>query len=130
MFNWLWKRRRRRGTYAAPLQIKRQPRARLTLELLENRLAPATFTVDSFLQTDAVNLNTGDDGTGHVTLRSAIEAANHLGGANTINLAPGTYSLVSHFLASGNLADLTIANNLTIAGAGPNATSIDAGGQG
>src|SRR5262249_19405395 len=85
MLNWLWK-RRRSGTYAQLLRPKARPRAWLALEPLEDRLAPATFAVNSFLQTDAVDLNTGADASGHVTLRSAIEAANHLGGSNTINL--------------------------------------------
>src|SRR5262249_48381037 len=98
-----------------------------------DRLAPATFSVNSFLDTDAVNLVTGQDQTGNITLRSAIEAANSQMGASRINLAQGTYSLVSHFLdgsAPGALADLSIVGNPTIVVAGSNLTSIDGGGLG
>src|ERR1700733_244711 len=60
-------------------------RARPTLEVLEDRLAPAVFTVNS--TADILN-PTG----GPVTLRSAIEQANATPGNNTINLnVAGTY---------------------------------------
>src|SRR5437868_4387895 len=87
-----------------PHSKRRRKKGRgLMLEILEDRLAPATFNVNSFVDTDAVNLSTGQDQAGSITLRSAIEAANHVGGSNTINLVPGTYSLVSHFNAAGSL---------------------------
>ncbi len=132
MLNWLWQ---RLGPNQHTSPRLRRPRthpkkSRPLLEILEDRLAPAAFLVNSFLDTDAVNLSSGFDQAGNITLRSAIEAANHLGGSNSIQLLPGTYSLVSHFATSGPLNDLTIANNLTITGGGSNVTSIDAGGLG
>ena len=63
------------------------------LMVLEDRVAPAAFTVNTLSDTHAKNLTTGTDSTGHVSLRSAIEAADHLGGSNTISLPAGTYDL-------------------------------------
>jgi hypothetical protein len=57
---------------------------RLFVEKLEDRCVPATFLVNELLDTHAVNLLTGMDATGHVSLRSAIEAANNLGGNQII----------------------------------------------
>ncbi|HLJ91908.1 MAG TPA: CSLREA domain-containing protein, partial [Gemmataceae bacterium] len=57
------------------------------LELLEDRLAPAVFNVNSLA--DILNPPSGT-----VTLRSAIQAANATPGNNTINLTiPGTYKI-------------------------------------
>lgn len=53
-------------------------RARLAVEVLEDRLAPATFTVT----------NTADSGAG--SLRQAILSANAAFGADTIAFAIGT----------------------------------------
>ena len=143
MSSWFWKRWARlrtdcrsvNGPLSLPSVARRgkrreQSRAKLLLEALEDRLAPATFNVNSFADTDAVNLSTGQDQNGSISLRSAIEAANYLEGDSTINLQAGTYSLVSHFAAPGPLADLTIADYLTSVGAGSKPTSIDGGGLG
>jgi hypothetical protein len=78
----------------------RKNRVRPQLEVLEDRLAPAVFTVNSLLDLSMAG-GVNPDGTiiGHgnsVTLRSAIQAANGNSGAggNIINLAlPGTYRL-------------------------------------
>jgi uncharacterized repeat protein (TIGR01451 family) len=92
---------------------------RPSLLVLEDRLAPAAFTVNTFSDTHAVNLLSGADKTGHVSLRSAIEAADHLGGGNSIRLPAGSYQL--------SLGQLEIQNNLTLTGAGAATTLIDAG---
>jgi len=42
------------------------------LEGPEARVTPSTFRVNTLLDTDAVNLKTGKDSSGHVSLRSAI----------------------------------------------------------
>jgi hypothetical protein len=55
---------------------KAPARRRPRLEVLEDRLAPASFTV----------VNTADSGFG--SLRAAVDAANIFGGNNTINFAP------------------------------------------
>jgi hypothetical protein len=86
--------------------------------VLEDRVAPAAFTVNTIFDTHARNLTTGTDITGHVSLRSAIEAANHLGGSNTISLAAETYDLT--------LGQLAIKNNLTLTGMGQSSTTINA----
>jgi hypothetical protein len=89
------------------------------LTVLEDRVAPASFTVNTFADTNATNLTTGTDNTGHVSLRSAIQAANHLGLSNTISLpGAGTYDL--------SLGQLVIKNNLTLTGVGASSTTISA----
>src|SRR5687767_12555255 len=65
--------------------VKERRRYRPGLEMLEDRLAPAIFTV-----TTAVDENNGI-GVGAVSLREAITAANANGaGADTINFSIGT----------------------------------------
>jgi hypothetical protein len=88
------------------------------LTLLEDRVAPAAFTVNTFSDTNATDFVTGTDSTGHVSLRSAMEAANHLGLSNTISLPAGTYDL--------RLGELEIKNNLTLSGMGASTTTINA----
>jgi hypothetical protein len=97
------------------------------LERLEGRLVMSTFRVNTTLDTVAVDLRTGKDATGHISLRSAIMAANARGGSNTIKLRSGTYTLT---IAGANedasaTGDLDIASNLTIKGAGSRSTVID-----
>ncbi len=137
MLRWFWKRWLRQsssvGSVPVPSAVRRRTRKKtvgLLFELLEDRLVPATFVVNSFADTDAVDLVTGKDQTGNISVRSAIEAANSLGGTSTINLGSGTYALDSHFNAAGQLADLTIVNRLNIVGAGINQTTIDGGALG
>src|SRR5262249_6635920 len=68
----------------------RKTRWRPVLELLEVRLTPTVFTVNTTLDTLAASLQTGKDATGHISLRSAIMAANAHPGADTIMLPSGT----------------------------------------
>ena len=70
------------------------------LEGLEDRLTPTTFHVNTVLDTVAVNLKNGNDASGHVSLRSAIMAADARGGSNTIILPSGTFKLT--IASSGN----------------------------
>jgi hypothetical protein len=73
-------------------------RTRPTLEMLEDRLAPAVFTVNS--TADILNPTSGT-----VTLRSAIEQANATTGNNTINLSvAGTYFITIPGADQGNNA--------------------------
>jgi hypothetical protein len=58
------------------------------LETLEDRLAPATFTVNTVADTVG-DFTTGQDASGNVSLRSALMAANNLGGTNIINFNIG-----------------------------------------
>ena len=58
------------------------------LEMLEHRVVLSTFRVNTTLDTVAVNLKTGKDATGHISLRSAIMAADAKGGSNKIILPP------------------------------------------
>src|SRR6187399_2754677 len=68
-------------------------RARLEIVSLEDRTVPASFIVSTTDDTLAVELSTGLDASGNISLRSAIQAANYLGGSNTISLPAGTYTL-------------------------------------
>jgi hypothetical protein len=97
----------------------------LALEVLEDRLAPALFTVNSLADLSiagGINPNTGAIvGTnGTVTLRSAIQAANMHPGGNTIQfLFPGTYSIAlpganTGSDATGAFAILPNGGNLTL----------------
>ena len=75
------------GTFTRQIERRKQRHSRNLfrpqLTILEDRVAPAAFTV-----------NLVDDilipAVGRVTLRSAITQANRLGGTNTISLPAGT----------------------------------------
>src|SRR5260370_7015346 len=62
------------------------------LETLEDRMAPAVFVVNTTADTVAANLVTGQDASGNIRLRSAIQAANNLGGTNPTNPPPAIYN--------------------------------------
>src|SRR5438128_1212567 len=127
MFLKCWRRRSFRESQAQRSSQRphyRRNRFYPCLELLEARLAPAVFNVNTTADTVAANLNTGQDSMGNISLRSAIQAANHLGGTNSINLPAGTYKLTIADTANGTEAnasegDLDIQNNLTITGTAP-----------
>ena len=88
------------------------------------------FFVDSF--EDTVDAHPGDgivaDASGHRTLRAAIMETNALPGAQTIILAAGTYelALVGADEDAAGSGDLDITGQVTMIGAGADATTIDA----
>src|SRR5262245_5509563 len=86
------------------------------LEGLEGRVVLSTFKVNTMLDTVAVNLHNGKDATGHISLRSAIQAADARGGSNTIILPKGTLTLTIPGANEDQSAtgDLDITGNLTI----------------
>jgi hypothetical protein len=102
-------------------------RLRPRLEWLEARLAPATFVVNTTLDTVATNFQNGKDATGHISLRSAIMAADSKGGTNSITLPAGTFKLTIAGADEDKSAtgDLDISDNLTIKGNGSANTIID-----
>src|SRR5262249_30033976 len=106
---------------------RRRVRSVPRLEWLENRMLMSTFHVNTTLDTVATDLKSGKDAAGHVSLRSAIMAANARGGSNTIELPSGAFQLT---IAGANedasaSGDLDIASNLTIKGGGAGTTVID-----
>jgi len=102
-------------------------RSRPSLEWLESRVTPSTFHVNTLLDTDAVNLKTGKDSSGHVSLRSAIMAADAHGGSSKIILPAGTFTLTLAPTGDENGATgaLDIKANVSIQGRGAGTTIID-----
>jgi len=96
----------------------------------------ATFVVDS--SADLVDLNPGDGlcstAAGECTLRAAIMEANAYPGADVIEIPAGTYGLTIplpssdpfYFDSDPAVGDLDITQDLTIRGAGSDATIVDA----
>jgi hypothetical protein len=91
----------------------------------------SVLVVDS--REDGPDILPGDglsrDALGRSTLRAAIQEANAAGGLRTIFLEPGRYSLTQRGLDEDQAAtgDLDITGEVTIVGAGPGKTIIDAG---
>ena len=88
MYNFVssWRAYRKRPVRSGPAAAHSR-RSRLNVEMLEDRIAPAVFNVNSLA--DILNPPLGV-----VTLRSAIEATNATAGSNTINLTvAGTYAI-------------------------------------
>ncbi len=102
-------------------------RLRPRLEWLEGRVVLSTFHVNTTLDTVAVNLKTGTDASGHVSLRSAIMAADAKGGSNKIILPAGDFTLtIPAASGDGNASgDLDIDANVSIQGRGATQTIID-----
>src|SRR5262249_16811330 len=100
-----------------------------TLQCLEDRVVLSTFKVNTTLDTVAVDLKKGKDATGHISLRSAIQAANARGGSNTIILPGSKVPLTIAGANEDNAAtgDLDITRGkLTIKGRQAATTIIDA----
>ena len=97
------------------------------LEGLESRTVLSTFKVNTLLDTVAVNLQTGKDASGHVSLRSAIMAADAKPNADTIIIPGGTYQLTIAGANEDNSAtgDLDIKGNVSITGKSSSSTIID-----
>ncbi|ASJ70625.1 DUF4347 domain-containing protein [Granulosicoccus antarcticus] len=78
----------------------------------------ASFTVDTLLDTADATPGDGiaEDAAGNTSLRAAMEEANALGGAHTISLGAGTYTL--------SLGELEIDSDITLTGAGTDQTFI------
>src|SRR5262249_50075922 len=100
---------------------------RPALEGLEARLVLSTFKVNTTLDSVAVDLKTGKDATGHISLRSAIQAANSKPNGDTIVLPTGTLLLTITGANEDNAAtgDFDINGNVTIKGKGPKKSIID-----
>jgi hypothetical protein len=89
------------------------------LEQLESRLAPAVYRVDTFQDTPLSNPATGQDAAGHVSLRSAVMAANAGSQSDTILLGAGVYATTN--------GPIPIHGDIRIVGQGPQQTIIEAG---
>src|SRR5262245_50781767 len=90
-----------------------------TLEILEDRWAPATFTVTT--KADVINANDGK-----LSLREAITRANINPGPDTVKLPAGLYKITLPGHESNNLAgDFNIQSSVTIVGASASTTIVD-----
>src|SRR5262249_54249752 len=78
--------RRRSIKKARSRRSFRKARCHPCVEFLESRLVLSRFKVNTLLDTVAVDLKTGKDSSGHISLRSAIQAANSKPNADTIVL--------------------------------------------
>lgn len=82
---------------------------------------------------DGIDTNPGDgaflDINGNTTLRAAVMESNASFGSDVVQLSAGTYqlSLDGHFEDAAFFGDLDVTGNLTIIGAGADATFIDGG---
>src|SRR5687767_2367923 len=91
----------------------------------------ASFTVND--TRDLVDVNPGDGlcrtSNSTCTLRAAIQEANALPGADTIQLPAGTYALAIPPLNQNDITtgDLDITDSVTISGAGAALTILDGG---
>jgi hypothetical protein len=81
-------------------------RARLFVESLERRDVPSTFMVNVLTDTHAVNLISGMDSTSHISLRSAIEAADHLGGNQAIQFDAIVFAAPQAMALADGMLDL------------------------
>ena len=88
------------------------------LEQLESRLAPAVYHVNTFQDTPLVNSATAQDASGHVSLRSAVIAANTTQQDDTIILSAGVYK--------AQTGEFEVHGNLRIVGQGAGQTAIEA----
>jgi predicted outer membrane repeat protein len=111
----------------------RRPR-RLNIHTLEDRVTPANYTPTTNLDLPFTVVNSTDgtiDGGMDVTLRSALVAANSNPGPDTIIVLAGTYTLAlagsEPGFADDTINDLDVLESVTIAGAGPATTIIQAG---
>ncbi|MEP6810154.1 MAG: putative Ig domain-containing protein, partial [Chthoniobacterales bacterium] len=89
---------------------------------LAGRVSATTFNVNTFSDTHAVtpSAGTGLDSTGKISLRSALEAVESVGGTQTVNLPAGTYNLSLGTITFGD-----VAQNLTITGASAATTIVN-----
>src|SRR5579871_2797511 len=81
----------------------RQHGPELLLEPLEDRCVPSVFVVNDLGDKHAVDLMSGMDAVGTVTLRSAVEAANYQGGDQTIQFDPNVFAIPQTIKLSGAL---------------------------
>src|SRR6516165_3317635 len=117
------------GTFNKRRACSRRNRARWTpqVERLEGRVVLSTFRVNTTLDTVAMNLKTGKDATGRISLRSAIMAADARGGSNKILVPAGDFvlTIVRTGVEDGTNGELLITGNVTITGQGSGNTIVD-----
>ena len=96
-----------------------RPPKRLSVEPLEAREVPATFTVTTVA--DVV-----DPLDGRLSLREAVTRANATPGPDTIRLPAGVYLMALPGGEDQNLSgDFDVTDSLTVTGAGPGRTVVD-----
>jgi large repetitive protein len=101
----------------------------LTVTGVPSIAVAASFVVNA--TNDAVDVNPGDGrcrtAAGTCTLRAAVMETNALGGADTVTLPAGTYTLsIAGAAMDASAGDLNITDALTMTGAGATSTVITA----
>ena len=93
------------------------------MEWLEERLTPATFTVNTFGDTVAVNLSNGEDAQGNVSLRSGADGGQQPGRQQ--HHQPAHRACLGKLTLGGTDGPLTVSNNLTLNGGDAGAVDTD-----
>jgi hypothetical protein len=110
--------RNKQGIAGGDSQRARLPRGsrRPSLGVLEARLAPAVFVVETFADTVAVNLHAGQGARGPISLRPAIQASNVNPAPDTVMWSQGNYKPTIAGLGAdfGSRGDLDIRTDVTI----------------
>ncbi len=120
---------RHAGVFRSLSCLRRRARQVRPLEVLEHRVLPATFLVNTTV--DGVDANPGDGiaqtAGGLTTLRAAIQEANAFSGNDLIEVPSGTYNLSTFGTNedAGATGDFDISTQVTITGAGAADTVID-----
>ena len=83
------------------------------------------YVVNSNGDTNAVNLVTGTDAGGNITLRSAIQAANTQPGSHTITFSGAVVSPINLTLGQITVGNAANGNNITITGPGMNLLTVN-----
>ncbi len=115
-----------RGLTSVP---KRKRRRGLGFEALELRRVLTTLTVNTTADTNCVDVETSPvDGSGHISLRSAVQYADNNRGPFTIDMPNnlGTYDLTIGAMTLGNSA-VNLDENLTIQGTTPSGGLANSG---
>jgi hypothetical protein len=128
---WLNRMKQKLGQAPGRKPGRKPRRVVVSLEALEARDMPSTFTVTTTNDTNAVNPAVSPlDSSGNISIRSALEALNANPGTNDTIIVPAGHYLLTKAGGAGQgttgALSITDANGVAIQGAGAGSTLIDA----